>query len=167
VSEPFLGEIRLFGFSFAPRSWAKCDGQLLAISQNQSLFSILGTTYGGDGRNTFALPDLRGRVPRQVDTGLNQGTVSGSEAVPLTTAAVPPHTHSLRATSDNATSSSPTGNVYAKAGTTVYRDTADALVDMNSGAIGATGGGQGHDNMQPFQVISFCIAVTGLFPPRN
>lgn len=169
MSEPFLGEIRLFGFGFAPRGWATCDGQILPIDQNQSLYSLLGTTYGGDGRTTFALPDLRGRT--SVGAGRfgspPLGTAAGSERHALTAAEMPQHTHAVSGATTNATSSSPAGNVLTRAGQQHYRSTPDTLVAMRAGTVGTTGTGAGHENMQPFMTVSFCIALQGLFPTRN
>ncbi|MDH3753218.1 MAG: tail fiber protein [Acidimicrobiia bacterium] len=169
MAEPFLAEIRLFGFSFPPRGWALCDGQILPIDQNQSLFSLLGTTYGGDGRTTFALPDLRGRTPvhRDSGAGYSLGAKAGEEGHPLTVAEIPSHTHTLQGSSANANATSPAGAVYARAAATVYRDPASNPVPMNAGAIANAGTGQPHDNMQPFLTVSYCIAVTGTFPSRN
>ena len=176
MTEPYLGEIRMFGFNFAPRNWAKCDGELLAINQNQSLYSILGITYGGDGRTTFALPDLRGRVPIHMGTSssgssYSQGAKSGVEEITLTEAQMPAHTHTMRGTSDDALTENnagvdPTNHVLAKASTNIYTDSAN-LAAMNTVTIGSNTGGQSFSNMQPFLAIEFCIALTGTFPPRN
>lgn len=170
MSEPFLAEVRMVGFSFAPRGWAFCDGQILPISQNQSLFSLLGTTYGGDGRTSFALPDLRGRTPTHVgssDGGASHplGQKSGEETHTLSVAEMPQHRHAVQASSVNADAPIPAGNVLAAANN-VYRD-ATNLIGLRAGAITATGGGQAHGNMQPFLAVNFCIALEGLFPSRN
>jgi microcystin-dependent protein len=169
MSEPFLAEIRIFGFNFPPRGYAACDGALLPISQNQSLFSLLGTTYGGDGRTDFALPELRGRSPLHVGDGISQGTRAGQQSVQLTNAQVPQHDHALQASADVASSPSPVGNVLAKkarGGNDVYSEPMN-LVGMHSGVVSSWGGSQSHENMQPFLTINFCIAVVGTFPSRN
>lgn len=169
MSEPFLAEIRIVGFNFAPRSWAFCDGQILPINQNQSLYSLLGTTYGGDGRTSFALPDLRGRVP--IHEGASNGTShtlgskAGEETHTLADPEMPQHTHTIQADTNPSDSQDPTNAVLAKSGN-IYRDSTN-LVDMVSGTMADTGGGQGHENMQPFLALNFCIALSGLFPSRN
>ena len=168
MSEPFLAEVRMFGFNFAPRNWAFCDGQILPINQNQSLYSLLGTTYGGDGRTSFGLPDLRGRVPVHVGSGFNLGSKSGVEQVVLAEAEIPAHVHG-RVSKDQATSTDPTGKVLAsqvRRGLRIYTEPDDA----NRVALGSdkeVGGSQGHENMQPYLAIHFCIALSGLFPSRN
>jgi len=168
MAEPFIAEVRIFGFNFSPRNWAFCDGQILPINQNQSLFSLLGTTYGGDGRTSFALPDLRGRSPIHMNPGNNLGQKSGVESQVLTTSQMPSHTHTLRGSSQDATDTTPAGNVLADVqnvtGVEQYSQTGDTA--MNPANIQSTGGG-GHGNMQPYLVLSFCIALTGLFPSRN
>ena len=168
MSEPFLSEIKLFGFNFAPAGWAFCDGQLLPVNQNQSLFALLGATYGGDGRTTFALPDLRGRTPLHKSTSHAQGQRAGEENVSLTETQIPTHSHDAKATSAPVSSNDPSGKLL---GETVpgpftvspYGDLTNA-VDLIPSALGNTGIGQGHNNMQPFQVLNFCIALQGTFP---
>jgi microcystin-dependent protein len=158
----------MFGGNFAPRGWATCDGQLLAIAQNTALFSLLGTTYGGDGKTTFALPDLRGRVAPHVGNSLTLGQVAGSETVTLNTDQLPGHAH-LANCANAATSLKPVGQYWsADPGQNVapYNSKADGHA-MSSTAIIPAGGGQPHDNMQPFLAISFIIALEGIFPPRN
>lgn len=164
--DPYLGEIRLFGFDFPPNGWAECNGSLLSISQNQSLYSILGTTYGGDGRTTFALPDLRGRVPISFSSSHSQGQEGGTEASILTTAQIPAHTHTMQATTNDAQGINPTDQVLAQSVTNTCAKP-DNLVSMNVTAVGNAGDGSGFKNMQPFLTINFCIAITGVFPPRN
>ena len=166
MSEPFLAEIRIFGFNFAPRGWATCDGQILPINQNQSLYSLLGTTYGGDGRTSFGLPDLRGRVPLHEGSGFGLGSKSGAENVVLNVTQRPGHTHQLNATENPAATDSPTGNVFAAAPDDRYA-TAANLVNTASGAVTNSGGSQAHTNIQPSLVLNFCIALQGLFPSRN
>jgi len=171
MSEPFLAEVRIVGFNFAPRGWAFCDGQILPINQNQSLYSLLGTTYGGDGRTTFALPDLRGRTPIHVgrsDGGSDhrEGQKSGEETHTLSINEIPQHRHIMRATNSAAGSTDPANHVLAQATRDTYRDTTN-LGNMGAGTLANTGGGQAHDNMQPYLALNFCIALQGLFPSRN
>ena len=167
MSEPFLAEVRMVGFNFAPRGWAFCDGQILPINQNQSRYSLLGTTYGGDGRTSFGLPDLRGRVPMHVGEGHREGQKSGEETHTLSQAEMPQRTHTLRASSADANVGVPTGHVLARSTTPeAYRDTA-GLAAMRTGSIANVGGGQAHENMQPYIALNFCIALQGLFPSRN
>ena len=168
MSEPFLAEVRIFGFNFAPRGWAQCDGQILPINQNQSLYSLLGTTYGGDGRTSFGLPDLRGRVPVHVDGTYTLGSRSGDEDVMLTTAQVPQHDHDLKANSGDGSTQSPVGNVLARTVSQAYESSAPAIgASISPGTVGSTGGGQGHENMMPYTTVNFCMALQGLFPSRN
>ena len=159
----------MVGFNFAPRGWAFCDGQILPINQNQSLYSLLGTTYGGDGRTTFALPDMRGRTPTGFSQNAPLGAKSGAETVTLTEAQMPSHSHDATASSNEANSGDPTGNVPATAQEPVYATYAAGAssVGMGSGMITNTGGGQPHENMQPFQTVAYCIALQGLFPSRS
>ena len=171
MSEPFLAEIRIVGFNFAPRGWAFCDGQVLPINQNQSLYSLLGTTYGGDGRTSFALPDMRGRTP--IHTGQSEGGTfhregqkSGEEQHTLSAAEMPYHDHVFEASGADATGINPTGTFLARTVVPTYTPAAN-LANMNSGAVAANGGGQSHENMQPFLALNFCIALQGLFPSRN
>lgn len=172
MSEPFLAEVRIVGFNFAPRGWAFCDGQILPINQNQSLYSLLGTTYGGDGRTTFALPDLRGRVPIHVgssgDGGAHhtEGQKSGEETHTLAANEMPQHNHVVKASTANATVTDPSSMVLAATTSDVYTDSATS-VDLASGTSLNAGGGQAHDNMQPYLAVNFCIALQGLFPSRN
>lgn len=169
--EPFLGQISITAFGFAPRGWAFCNGQLLPISQNQALFSLLGTSYGGDGRVTFALPDLRGRAALHSGGSQMQGQAAGLEQVTLGSAQMPAHGHALRASSDLANASVP-GNAVpaarARGGPTMYAGGSGGLaVAMHPGSVSAAGGNQAHDNMQPYGVLSFVIALQGIFPSRN
>ena len=167
MSEPFLAEIRMVGFNFAPRGWAFCDGQILPINQNQSLYSLLGTTYGGDGRTSFALPDLRGRTPIHTSATHTLGQKGGAETVTLTAAEIGAHTHTAKASSSASDNATPTGKVLGSVAD-VYRNAEPATsTALRSGTITNAGGGQAHDNMQPFQTIAFCIALQGLFPSRN
>lgn len=168
MSEPFLAEIRIVGFNFAPRGWAFCDGQILPINQNQSLYSLLGTNYGGDGRTSFALPDLRSRTPIHVGNGHQLAQRSGAETHTLSAAEMPAHTHVLRASSTDGASGVPAGNVLAATPVPdfAFRDP-DNLSNMGATTMASAGGGQAHENMQPYAVVNFCIALRGLFPSRN
>jgi microcystin-dependent protein len=171
MANPYLGEIRMFGFNFAPVGWAMCNGQLLPISQNTALFSLLGTQYGGNGQNTFALPDLRSRVA--VHQGQGPGLSSyvigesiGVEAVTLTQNQMPQHVHSVTANGAPGTASRPNDAVPARAGSSIYAPAPDGTV-MNAGMIGPTGGGQPFGVRQPLLTLNFCIALQGIFPSRN
>jgi len=172
MSEPFLGEIRIVGFNFAPRGWAFCDGQILSISQNQALFSLLGTTYGGDGRTTFALPDLRGRTPVHSGTGAGLssrplGSRGGEENHLLSTSEMPLHTHSVNASAADANTPEPANNLLAVSRQADLYSLLDNLQGMSANSVTNNGGGQAHNNMQPFLALYFCIALQGLFPSRN
>ncbi len=165
MAEPFFGEIRLFSFNFAPRGWAECNGQLLPINQNQALFSLLGTSYGGDGRVNFALPNLQGRTPVHVG-GHDVGQTGGVETVALTEQEMPAHGH-LRATTNQATSGTPVANVLANAprlGIAAYAQPTSGVIASSAVSVG---GGQAHNNMQPFLTLQFAIALIGVFPSRN
>lgn len=168
----FIGEIRLVGFNFAPQGWAKCDGQLLSINQNQALFSLLGTQYGGDGETTFGIPDLRARVPMHAGNGPGIGNhpigqKGGSENTTLSLAHLPPHNHpvTIAASSSEGNTALPGGNNLAKSGTGGYttEPTDSALAGASTSNAGS---GQGHSNMQPYQAVNFIIALTGIFPSR-
>lgn len=165
MAEPFLSEIRIMSFVFAPKGWALCNGQLLPINQNQALFSLLGTTFGGDGRVNFALPDLRGRVPIHVGSGHTLGERGGEQAHTLSIAELPTHTHVLNATNNNGTQTQ-ANSVLAKTGANNYGPPTN-LVAMAAGNITNTGGSQAHLNMQPFLTLSFAIALQGIFPSPN
>lgn len=178
MSEPFLAEIRILGFNFAPRGWAQCDGQILPINQNQSLYSLLGTTYGGDGRTNFALPDLRGRTPIHVGssngTSHTLGSKSGEENHTLSASEMPQHRHPVTCSQRVGTEQSPVGanrtlGSESTGATAPYADrsTAGGFGTMQAGLLNNVGGGQSHNNMQPFLTLNFCIALTGLFPSRN
>jgi microcystin-dependent protein len=166
MAEPFLSEIRMMSFNFAPKGWALCNGQLLPINQNQALFSLLGTTLGGDGRVNFALPDLRGRTPIHDGSGHTLGERGGEQAHTLSIAELPEHTHVLRGTNDTATDESPSGNVLARPAISAYAAPGQ-LGGMKAGTIANTGGSQAHLNMQPFLTLTFAIALQGIFPSQT
>ncbi len=165
MATPFIGEIRIFSFTFAPLGWAMCNGQLLPINQNQALFAILGTTYGGDGIANFALPNLQGRVPVYTGNGITLGQRSGEQTHTLSVSELPGHTHTPVGSSSSASSSNPTGNVWASSSSGGYTPTANTT--MNPASILTAGSGQAHDNMSPYLVLNFCIALQGVFPPRS
>ena len=184
MADPFVAEIRIFPFNFAPRGWATCDGQLLPISQNTALFSLLGTTYGGDGRSNFALPDLRGRVPLQAGQGpglsnYDEGQSGGTELVSLTPDQIQAHTHAVAVLGAGgaATAAATPGSTVvfgpsqARATSTGYATPASASapppVAMSPGAVSSTGGSQAHNNLSPYLTFTFCIALQGIFPPRD
>ena len=169
MGTPYLAEIRLTSFLFAPKGWAMCNGQLLAINQNQALFALLGTTYGGDGRTNFALPNLMGRAPMHFSATHVLGTAGGAAAHTLTAAEMPSHAHTLRASGKAAASSSPNGGVLAMPGrgaTPAYA-AASNLVALNPAAVSSAGGGQPHENEAPYLTLNFIIALLGIFPSRN
>ena len=172
MSEAYIGEIRMFGFNFAPRGWATCSGQIMPIAQNQALFSLLGTMYGGNGQTTFALPDLRGRAPLHVGQGpglanRTQGEVGGTEASMLALNEMPQHTHLMRA-GDAPSTGTPAANTVLAAPTTGRLFRSGAVADATlAPTAGFAGGNQPHENMQPFTVVNFSIAIQGIFPSRN
>ena len=167
MAEPFLGEIRIFSSNYVPnQGWTMCNGQLLPINQNQALFSLLGTTYGGNGQTTFALPDLRGRVPTHVGQGLTLGQSGGEQAHTLTISELPTHTHQAIASTGGPTVATPANAFWASnTGFTPYAASANAAMSPTS--LGNTGGSQPHNNMSPYLVLTFGIALIGIFPSRN
>jgi len=171
MSEPFLSEIKIFSFLFAPKGWAFCNGQLMPINQNQALFALLGTTYGGDGRQTFALPNLQGRIPLHVGSGYLLGQAAGEQSHTLTLSELAGHVHPANCNSAVGTQTSPAGNFWAQDnnGNAPYSTAAGAT--MAPGAISTVGGGVGgtqpHENRAPFLALSFCIALQGIFPTQN
>ena len=166
MSEPFLSEIRIFTFNFAPKGWAMCNGQFLPINQNQALFSLLGTTFGGNGQTTFALPDLRGRTPIHVGSGFTLGEQGGEQAHTLSISEIPTHVHTVRANSAATGGvATPNGN-FLGGGNNAYH-TASNLTTFNAGTITNTGGSQAHLNMQPFLTLTIGIALQGIFPSPN
>jgi microcystin-dependent protein len=164
MAEPFLSEIRLMSFVFAPKGWALCNGQLLPINQNQALFSLLGTTFGGDGRVNFALPDLRGRVPVHVGSGHTLGERGGEQAHTLSLAEVPTHTHVMQAANVQPNSSIPNNTKLVASPPSHLFGPPGNLVAMHNQSVNNIGGSQAHLNMQPFLTLSFCIALQGIFP---
>jgi microcystin-dependent protein len=166
MSSPFIGEIRMFGGNFAPVGWAFCNGALIPISENDALFNLIGTTYGGDGQNTFALPDLQSRVPVHVGPGFALGQSGGVETVTLTTSQIPAHSHVPQCNAGNGNNQSPQNAFWAQPSTgTAYDNTAPSAV-MSPAAIGSSGGSQPHDNMLPFLVVNFIISLFGIFPSQ-
>ena len=165
MAEPFLSEIRIMSFSFPPKGWALCDGQLLPINQNQALFSLLGTTFGGDGRVNFGLPDLRGRTPIEVGNGHTLGERGGEQAHTLSIAEIPTHTHVLQASGSNAGTNSPNNAVLAN--TTAVYHAPTSLTSLSPSSVTTVGGSQAHLNMEPFLTLNFCIALQGIFPSPN
>lgn len=169
MAEPFLGEVRMMSFVFAPQGWALCNGQLLPINQNQGLFSLFGTTYGGNGQTNFALPDLRGRVPIHQGSGHAMGERAGEQAHTLNISEMPAHNHLVRTSSDATTRSSNPTNRYPTntSPNNVYAPPNAGLVTFNPAMVSSVGGSQAHLNMQPFLTISFCVALQGIFPSQN
>lgn len=174
MADPFVAEIRIFPFNFAPRGWAWCDGQLLPLSQNTALFSLLGTTYGGNGKSNFALPDMQGRAPMHPGQGPglslhDLGEQSGSDTVTLLTSEMPAHSHTLRSSVEDGTQGtlSPGVSLSTSTGGSLYHSTTSAnLVPMSPQALAVAGGSQPHNNMQPYLTLYFCIALQGVFPAR-
>lgn len=174
MADPFVAEIRIYPFNFAPRGWAFCDGQLLPISQNTALFSLLGTTYGGDGKTTFALPNLRGRAPMHPGQGpglslRNLGESAGVETVTLLQSEMPVHPHALSANNQPGEDATANGEALARSvGASIYQSTTNQnLVHLAAQNVGVAGGGLPHNNMQPYLTLNFCIALQGIFPPRS
>jgi microcystin-dependent protein len=166
MAEPFLSEIRIMSFNFAPKGWALCNGQLLPINQNQALFSLLGTMYGGNGQTTFGLPDLQGRTPTSFGGGLTLAEKGGEQAHTVSIQELPTHTHTAQGTSSNGTLIIPTGNLFAGSTPQLYT-TPSNLTALNNLTISNVGGSQAHLNMQPFLALTFCIALQGIFPSQT
>lgn len=175
MSEPFIAEIRMFGFNYAPRGWAQCNGQIMQIAQNSALFSLIGTTYGGNGTTTFGLPNLQGRAALHWGQGpglssRSIGQTGGTANVTLSQAQIPQHTHAVNASANNADQASPTNNAWAtgvvgRGNVNLYSSTTDST--MNPAALSPAGGNQPHDNMPPYLVMNFCMAIQGIYPSRN
>jgi microcystin-dependent protein len=168
MAQPYVGEIRMFGGNFAPAGWMTCSGQLLPISENETLFQLIGTTFGGDGQSTFALPDMQGRLPVHQGSGVVLGETGGVETVTLSASQIPAHAHTLAASTASGSSSSPLGSVVAQTDGTIQRYIIDPpSIDMNPSALSAVGGGQPHDNLQPYLCIQFIISLFGIFPSQT
>jgi microcystin-dependent protein len=165
MATPFISEIKIVSFAFAPRGWALCNGQTMAIQQNAALFSLIGTYYGGNGTTTFQLPNLQARMPIHMGSSFTLGQVGGEQAHTLTVNEVPPHTHQAMATTAAPSAPSPTNNLWCQNSVNTYNPTANST--MAGGAISLAGGSQPHDNMSPYLVLNFIIALTGIFPSRN
>jgi len=165
MSEPFLSEIKIVSFNYAPKGWAFCNGQFMPINQNQALFALLGTTYGGNGQTTFALPNLKGRVPISFGNGHTLGEAAGSSAVTVNIQQLPTHLHPLNVQDANGTTSNP-ANSFFGAGNNCYHSPTN-LVTMNPASVSTVGGSQPHNNMMPYLVLNFIIALQGIFPSRN
>jgi len=168
MGEPFIGEIRMVGFNFAPAGWMLCQGQLLPIAENATLFNLIGTTYGGDGQTTFALPNLQSRVPVHQGSGFVIGEMAGVESVTLTVGQIPAHAHLPQADAGNGDSSNPTGNIWAQSpATRQYIAGTGANAPMSTQAMVSAGGSQPHDNMLPYLAINFIISLYGVFPTQS
>lgn len=167
MSSPFVGEIRMFAGNFAPVGWAFCNGAVLPIDQNDALFNLIGTTYGGDGQSTFALPNLQSRVPVHVGPGFAQGQSGGVETVTLTTSQIPAHSHVPQANSGAGTSNTPVGNVWANWTGAQFNNVNAPATPMNAGVLGSAGGSQPHDNMVPFLSVNFILSLFGIFPSQT
>ena len=165
MSEPFLGELKIISWNFPPKGWAFCNGQLLPINQNQALFSLLGTMYGGDGRVNFALPDMRGRAPIHVGNGLIQGERGGAEFHTLSQSELPAHVHVAQASNQAANGALPTNNILASANN--FYTSPASLTTLHPASVTNVGGSQPHENRQPFLVLNYIIALQGIFPSRN
>ena len=166
MAQPYVGEIRMFGGNFAPAGWMFCEGQLLPISENETLFQLIGTTYGGDGQSTFALPDLRGRLPIHQGNGFILAETGGAEQITLTVQQIPAHSHAFMGSTSTANNNSPTGNVVSQtAGFSPYIN-ANPPIAMAAQSIGSTGGSQPHNNFQPYLCVDFIISLFGIFPSQ-
>ena len=167
MSDPFISEIRVMGFNFPPKGWAQCNGQILPINQNQALYSLIGTTYGGNGTTTFALPDMRGRVPLHFGNGFPLGQHGGESSHTLTLQETPAHGHTLNGTSTAANTNVPDNTGYLATVNNTYTGSSANLTAMAAGEVGSTGGSQPHENNQPYLTLNYCIALIGIFPSRN
>jgi microcystin-dependent protein len=167
MAQPYVGEIRMFAGNFAPAGWMFCEGQLLPISENETLFNLIGTTYGGDGQSTFALPDLRGRIPVHQGSGLTLAEVGGAETITLTVNQIPAHNHPIAASTDTAQQTSPNGKVLGQSSTALMyiEDSTDS--NFSAQAVGSVGGSQPHDNFMPYLCVDFIISLFGIFPSQS
>jgi microcystin-dependent protein len=166
MAQPYVGEIRMFAGNFAPAGWMFCEGQLLPISEYETLFNLIGTTYGGDGQSTFALPDLRGRLPMHMGNGFILAETGGAEEITLTVQQIPAHSHAMLATTDIPTQSSPQNNLVGQAAAKIYR-AGNPSVTLNPSAVSAVGGSQPHTNFQPYLCVDFIISLFGIFPSQT
>jgi len=166
MAQPYVGEIRMFGGNFAPAGWMFCEGQLLPISENETLFNLIGTTYGGDGQSTFALPDLRGRLPLHWGNGFVLAETGGAEEITLTVSQIPVHTHTLLASTDPASTANVQGNVLANPASATPYSINSANIQLNAQSITPVGGSQPHTNFQPYLCIDFIISLFGIFPTQ-
>jgi microcystin-dependent protein len=164
MAQPYVGELRMFAGNFAPAGWMFCEGQLLPISENETLFQLIGTTYGGDGESTFALPDLRGRIPLHQGNGFILAETGGAEEITLTIQQIPAHSHPLLGSTQNATAAQPSGKTLAKSAGNIYVSNQPTDANMSPLAISAVGGSQPHTNFQPYLCVSFIISLFGIFP---
>lgn len=175
MADPFLGEIRIFSFGFAPQYWAKCEGQIMQIQQNNALYALLGTRFGGNGSTTFGLPDLRGRTgvsKALIPSGYAVGNSGGAATVTLTAVNLPPHNHAFQASTQTASVNPASGAIYAAVSNTAYPiygtpTSSAAITSLAPSTLSSNGGNAAHNNMQPYQALNFCIATAGIFPPRN
>ncbi|HEX7151337.1 MAG TPA: tail fiber protein [Thermoanaerobaculia bacterium] len=166
MAEPFLSEIRIMSFNFPPKGWAFCNGQFMPINQNQALFSLLGTTYGGNGQTTFALPNLKGRVPIHFGNGFTLGQAAGQSAHTITQSEMPQHMHFLQATTATANQTAPANRLPGVTPSAIY-SSASNLIACRPSSVTNVGGSQAHNNMMPYLVLNFCIALQGIFPSQN
>ncbi len=167
MADPFMGELKIVSFNFPPKGWAFCNGQLLPINQNQALFALFGTTFGGDGRTTFGLPDMRGRVGVGQGAGITLGERAGQASHSVTISELPIHTHTAQVQPANASTGTPNNNLLAGAPSFAYRNNLSNLVNLVAGTIGNTGGSQAHDNTQPYLVLNVIVALQGIFPSQS
>lgn len=167
MAQPYVGEIRMFAGNFAPAGWMFCEGQLLPISETEALFQLIGTTYGGDGQSTFALPDLRGRIPIHQGNGFTMGETGGAEEVTLTVSQIPAHTHPVQAQSGPGDTNKPENAVWAKSNYYQFSDQVGMLKGMNSALVSPSGGSQPHSNMMPYLCVDFIISLFGIFPSQT
>ena len=166
MAQPYVGEIRMFAGNFAPAGWMFCDGSLMPISENETLFNLIGTTYGGDGQSTFALPDLRGRIPIHMGNSFILAETGGVETVTLTSNQIPAHSHPMLASTDIPTLGTPGGNLTGQAAAKLYRAGSPTVL-LNPQSVGSTGGFQPHDNLQPYLCVNFIISLFGIFPSQT